>query len=67
MITDREVRDMVAKARLTALEAKERHNDLLNLGKSVSIEIDGTVYGRPYWEGTVEEFREHILKKYYDK
>jgi len=66
MVSHLELRDIVSNARKLAEKATKKQEELIAKGKSVSCNIKGTVYSKPYWEGTQEEFVSYILKKYYD-
>jgi hypothetical protein len=66
MISRKDRLESIEKAKVVAKNATRRYNKILAQGKGVSCKIKGTLYSRPYWEGTEEEFKQHILKKYYD-
>lgn len=66
MISRVERLETIEKTKKLAKKATKKHNEILAQGKGVSCKIKGTLYSRPYWEGTKEEFEQYILKKYYD-
>lgn len=66
MISRLERLESIEKTKKLAEQAKKKHDEILAQGKGVSCKIKGTLYSRPYWEGTKEEFRQYILEKYYD-
>ena len=67
MISRLELRGAVVEAQKLVEEAQNNYAEILKKGKGVSCKIENTLYSRPYWEGTQEEFEEHIRKKYYEK
>ena len=56
----------VSEAQKALDKLKAHRKELRALNKSVSCNIRGTVYSRLVWEGTEEEFKQHVLEKYYD-
>ena len=65
MISRFERLETIEKTKKLAAEANAKYEEILAQGKGVSFKIKGTLYSRPYWEGSEEEFKKYILKKYY--
>jgi hypothetical protein len=65
MISRLERLETIEKTKKLAAEANAKYEEILAQGKGVSCKIKGTLYSRPYWEGSEEEFKKYILKKYY--